>query len=138
MKKVLSLILIIAIVCTFSPHAAAEDMESIQPRYTYISAIHIDFAISSNGLAEYTAKITTTDYYFTKIECKLQKYNNETDTWTTVYSWTDTGVGRATMSKQYMVYSGKYRIAVTGTIYDDNNRVIEIASKASSSYSYSG
>lgn len=136
MKKVLSWLLIISIVCTFSPYAIAADTESVQPRYAYISTIYIDFAISANGLAEYTAKITTIDYHQTKMECKLQRYSN--GDWTTVYSWSGTGVGRTTLNRQYMVYSGEYRIVVTGTIYDDNNRVIEIASKASNCYSYSG
>ena len=137
MKKLFSWLLVLAIVFSFVPRAHAEEETTVQPRYAYVTAIHIDFSINEdNGLSSFSAKVTAAGSYTVKLDCKLQKLVN--GVWTNVYSWQNTSLGRATQSGKYYVYAGTYRLAITGTIYDDDNTVIEIVGKTSSTYTYDG
>lgn len=136
MKKVMLFLLIISIVCTLSPSIAAEENIDIQPRYTYITGIFIDFTISPNGCAEYTSKASPSDLYKTTVESKLQKKVN--GIWITEYSSSETGIGKTTDSGTYWVFEGTYRVSVIVKIYDGNNNLIERVSEVSSIRTFSG
>lgn len=138
MKRTISLLLAVVMLCSFSSYASAEEQRetSIMPRYTHIAATLVDLSINE------TTNVSTNEAYFfsyddtleLQIECKLQRYNNSK--WNTVKTWTASGMGEAEVYKYWAVPSGyTYRDYVTFKVYDSNGNLVESVTR-SDSYSF--
>ncbi len=88
-------------------------------RYSYITMLSGGLSIDSNGLATCSglvipSKSTTR----TVLTVTLEQYNN--GSWAGIESWTNSGLGIASISKTGKRYvdRGKYRVVVNAKVYD--------------------
>ena len=109
----------------FIPASAAvyyEDIQQIQPRYTYIDAV------GSSGKATCTGVGYAKDTYATvDMTVQLQQYVD--GGWKTLEIWTGSDVNMAVVSGEYYVYKGyKYRTKTNMVVYDEDGNYLESAS----------
>lgn len=132
MRRFLSAILAVVLVVIFAvPCFAAETDENvIMPRFTYFILLTADFTIDEDtGVSSSNASSFSVDGYTNKIVCKLQR--ERTNGWTTLKTWTATGIGYASIDQDWAVYSGyNYRIVVTFSVLDSDGTVLETLTKA--------
>ena len=115
----------------FIPASAAvyyEDIQQIQPRYTYIDAVGAKISISSSGKATCTGVGYAKDTYATvDLTVQLQQYLD--GGWKTLEIWTGSDVNMAVVSGEYYVYKGyKYRTKTNMDVYDEDGNYLESAS----------
>ncbi len=132
MKRKLAVFLVLAMcVVGFAPPVSAttefRDVETIQPRYTYIDAVGAKISIDSKGKATCTGVGYAKDTYATvDLTIQLQQYKN--NTWTTLQTWTGSDINMAVVSGEYYVYKGyKYRTKTNMIVYDENGKYLESA-----------
>lgn len=130
-KIVMFLVLALFVSSVLLPASAAaeyEDVQEVQPRYTYIDAVGAKISIDSNGKATCTGVGYAKDTYAAvDLTVELQQYKN--DTWTTLKIWTGSDVNMAVVSGEYYVYKGyKYRTKTNMIVYDENGKYLESAS----------
>ena len=129
MKRILSFALVLTLAfAMILPVMAAENDQTISPRYSYISMLETDLTINpSSGIATCGATCYTNGASSVKLVCRLQRYENKT--WNTVYSWTSTGTNIATITKQRAVYSGyTYRTFTSCYVYNASGALVEVGS----------
>ena len=91
--------------------AFAEENTSIQPRYTYISDYSLSLYVSDGNAhisADLDGKTGTTESY---IKCNLEKLTGSY--WMQIQSFSKTGVNSITLSADYPVGRGTYRVMGT-------------------------
>lgn len=115
----------------FIPASAAvyyEDIQQIQPRYTYIDAVGAKISINSSGKATCTGVGYAKDTYATvDLTVQLQQYVD--GGWKTLEIWTGSDVNMAVVSGEYYVYKGyKYRTKTNMVVYDEDGNYLESAS----------
>lgn len=132
MRRFLSVVLAAVLVVIFAVpcFAATSDENVIMPRYTYFILLTCGLTIDEDtGISSSNASSLSVDGYTNKIVCKLQR--ERTNGWTTVKTWTATGIGDAFLDQDWAVYSGyNYRIVVTFSVLDSDGTVLETLTKA--------
>ena len=125
MKRVLSLLLMCALLLALAAPVSATEELSVQPRFAYIHTTYLDFSINeSTGVATCYANCTAASGVTIKIEGYLQQKIN--GGWIHVKNWTVTGSNVAVLNKQWGVYSGyQYRFYARFYIYDANGAFLE-------------
>lgn len=137
MKRILTLLLVSALLFALAAPASAATVEPAQPYFNYIRIASIDFSIDeSTGIAYCFADCSANTGVSIVINGTLQQY--EEGDWTGVKSWVNVGSGYVAMDKQRAVYSGEhYRFYVTYKIYNTAGTLLE-SHTASKSYYYPG
>lgn len=124
MKKVISLLIVIGILCGMVVSVSAS---TVQPRWTYLDAVYANLDINWLGVATCEGGAAANDTVTVKVVVRLQQLKDTG--WSTITSWSSTGTLSATSSGSYAVYSGyTYRVSVTGHVYDSNGTLIETGS----------
>lgn len=131
MRKIFSLIVSIMLVFTFVPQTIlANDIVSsgeAVARWSYVSSIGVEFYPSGDFSGD--ASLSTSN----KFTLTLTLQNKISGRWEDVDSWSETTQIYSFISDSYELEDGvTYRIKVTVDVYDSADRVIETASKYSS------
>ena len=128
MRRIISFLLVFALIMSYTVSVSAAVMDGVQPRYTYVLDVQAIPSINeSTGIASCSGSITTRNTYPVKVDVHLQMQENTG--WTTLKTWSSTGTLAATVAKAWAVYSGhNYRVLVVGFVYDSNGNIIESAS----------
>lgn len=136
MKRIVSLLIVIAIMSIMVvPATAASSEPVVQPRWSYLDTVTAYLDINETwGMTTCEGRATAGEYVTVKVIVRLQQL---TDTgWSTLKSWSSTGLVTAAASGNYAVYSGyTYRVSVTGYVYDDDGNIVETGS-ATDTYIY--
>ena len=137
MKRICVVGLVMLLIVSFvTPCFAAGVSESApSPRYAYIGVNTVHLRINeSTGIAQCSADCYTDEPYNVEVVCKLQKYAG--GFYSTVKTWSDSGISYACTYGEWAVYSGyTYRLYATFYVRDSNGNLLEVAS-SSDSYNY--
>lgn len=128
MKRVISIILTVCLLLSFSISCFAEEVNNgPMPRYAYISGYNYSLTINSAGTATCTASCSTDGYYNIQIKCYYQ-YHDGTQ-WCSFKFFPASGYCYTSLNKQANTISGftRYRIKVVFTIFDSSNNQLESA-----------
>lgn len=125
MKKLISILLLGALLCGMILPASAAVIDPVAPQFKKIISTTVSFYVDEGtGIAHCYASCIAESDVTIKITGTLQQYTN--GSWVYVTSWTTTDVGVAVLDKQYKVASGyKYRFIARFYIYDANGSFIE-------------
>lgn len=133
-RRLISAILVMAMLCTFAlPVFAALD-ETMQPRFSYTNSIFAKIEFNKLlGIAKCTGNVVAKSMVPIKTIVRLQQ---ETDTgWVTLATWENTGEATCACYGEYAVYRGyTYRVTVTGYVYDVDGVLKEVTSASHSDY----
>lgn len=113
MKRTLSILLVLALLCALTVPVSAAVATPIQPRYTYLGITSGAFQIDEQtGAAYCIAKCTAASSVTIEITGKLQQFKN--GKWTTLKTWVEIGNLLVTFDKLWYVVSGyQYRFVIT-------------------------
>jgi hypothetical protein len=143
MKKIIiiSLVSIILIFSAFPVYAgdtANPGTENkIAPRFTAILSMSAGLSIDSWGKATCSGFVTPQSNSYTSVlTVSLQK--STSSGWSTIKSWTGSGVGFAgvVIEGHHYVASGKYRVCSTAKVYDSSGTLLEMESFYSAERTY--
>ena len=125
MKRILTLLLISALLLSLATPVSAATVAPVQPRFAYINATTVGLEIDTDtGIAGCYAECTADVGVTVKIVGTLQQYKN--GGWNDVKSWTNICTQIARIDKQWAVYSGyQYRFYVTFEIYNSLGTLLE-------------
>lgn len=131
---------VLLVICMIPSTAFAYETnqdDSIQLRYSQICYFTIDFDISSAGLASCYSHIETdTASNGVALNMQLQRSSNGR-TWSKIHEWSTDDKQTVSLDKTYYVSSGYlYRIHVTATVSNSTGRVLETATRDSSTVRY--
>lgn len=135
MKKLICLVLCMAMSLAMVNVAMAETTVIVQPKYSHTLLITVSFNLTA-GIARAAGEIQPRDDYETRVTVRLQqKVGNS---WITLETWTghkDPGTSEAGGTRSVdLGYS--YRVYVIGRVFDDNGYVLETVSKYSDVKTY--
>ena len=129
MKKIFSATLLVIMVLSLplSAYAAnANTDKMMSPRFSYILSMSAGLEINSAGKAGCAGTVTpSSNTYTSDLTISLQQ---KTGTgWSTIKSWTDSGVGYAgvTLEGYWYVVHGTYRVCSTAKIYSSSGTLLE-------------
>ena len=126
MKRLVSIGFVLLFLCSIIVPVFATGTTDVQPRYTEINAVSADLEINALGIASCSGQVTAKHLNSVEVIVRLQKYTGTS--WTTLKTWTSTGTATAYASGKYAVNSGyKYRVSVTGYVYDTDDTILETA-----------
>lgn len=134
--KVLGMLLIALII--FPNHGQAvelDDIENIQPLFTYINTFQGTFDIDSKGKSSSTVYLNSRNSDKIKINAHLQQYNS--GRWTTIKSWigSESSNSYGFTHNWYVNKGYSYRLVSYGYVYKGNN-IVESTSSTSKTISY--
>ena len=128
-KKILLFSSLMLLLCT---NIFASDLDNynsyennsleIAPRYKYLITNSNSFSITTDGKATCYGFTKTSPDYKAGVKVELQKY---TSTWSTVKTWSNIDNISATVYKNYTVAKGTYRLRITHTVLNSNNKILE-------------
>lgn len=134
LKKLISLLLSIILLCGFSTVAYAQSPNTIQqeetvqseadimPCFEYTNTTYTALNISSSGTATCTARLNGYDGTTTKIVIKMTLQKKTLLWWSEVDSWSTTiNTWYGALTKTASVDSGKYRVKTEFTVYSGSN-----------------
>ncbi|MGD9569516.1 MAG: hypothetical protein AB7V48_14595 [Sedimentibacter sp.] len=128
MKRVVGLIIVMSILLTFGMQAYASDEKiagEISPMYINLMSLSSYLDIDKLGIAACTANLTQSlSDGSCKLIMNLQKLDSD-GKWSTIATWTKEGVMKCVNSQYRAVSRGKFRLSVTGEVYDSNGNFIE-------------
>lgn len=125
-RTAISLVLLLGVML-----ATFASAQAVEPRYTGISQLITSLTISSKGAALCKGEVTVNAGYTADLTVELKQDG------TTIKTWTKTGSGTLRISETHYVMSGHdYIVTATATVYDSNNRVIEMPHKNTPQKSY--
>ena len=132
-KKICRLIYLLLVL--FIVNVAHAD-EGIVPYYAYTSSISASLSING-AVARAAGKITPENSLHTSITVRLQK-ESSSGAWSTISTWTGSNTsGKSEAGGTKVIASGyKYRVYVTGKVYNSAGSVIETVNKYSAVKSY--
>ena len=137
MRKAISIMLVCIIIFGLvSPAASASENNGAHARYAYIYSLINNFSINSSTKVAYcTGIITVLQPMSVKVVATLQIQEN--GVWRNINSRTATGTLEASASYNPMVKSGyKYKLIVTGYVYDSNGNLLEMDSVEKTAWCY--
>lgn len=128
MKKILCVILSIALLCAFPIQASASETEEIMPLFENINSVYACVSVDQTwGIATCTGRIVASGEYVVSVDVILQMYKD--GRWSTLATWSASDTWVASCTNYYAVYSGyTYRVLVYGSVYDDTGKIIETGS----------
>lgn len=128
MKKLISVLIIIALICTCVIEVAAYEQDGIMPLFENINSVYASLSIDQSlGVTTCTGRIVAKDMYPVSVDVVLQVKEN--GKWEEVCSWSASGTYTASCTEYYAVYSGyEYRVLTWGYVHDSNGRIIESGS----------
>ncbi len=145
MKKIIcmSLIVLMAIFSVVPAYAAVDERNSAQgsgmvsPLFTYILQLNAGLSIDSSGKAACRGDASL--YSSTNrvdLTVQLQKYTGSG--WSTVKTWTSSGVGipGTSILQYYYVVSGTYRVSATAKVYNSSGTLLETVTAYSPTSTY--
>lgn len=107
----------------------------IAPYYTTLTKCSNDLSHNSKGKVMCEAKTQVRVGYTAGIEMELQQ--KKSGSWTTIKTWSDEHTNQVELSKSYYIEKGySYRLKLTHTAIDSNDKVVETATDYSSIVSY--
>lgn len=118
-------LLLVVLLQTFSFATAYDTHEEPSPasRYTYLSYITATITAIS-GKANCYARASAYSSYHLYMTVSLQKQQTN-GSWTTVKSWSTSGVGSCSLDKLWSVVSGYYRVIATVSVYNSGGSLVE-------------
>lgn len=132
------LVLIGLMACTVStvyakPAVYPDEDVDIAERLAYASKVQVDLIISGHS-ADISGLLTAiSSQYRCELTLSLRKYENSN--WNHVVdSWSATGsgfIGASIDTQKTGLAAGKYRVHLSGKIYDSDNRLVETVSRDS-------
>lgn len=129
MKKIISAALIVIMVFSLalSSYAAnANTDKKMSPKFSYILSMSAGLEINSAGKAGCAGTVTpSSNTYTSDLTVSLQQ--NTGTGWSTIKSWTDSGVGYVgvTLEGYWYVVHGTYRVCSTARIYSASGILLE-------------
>ena len=127
MKKILSIVLVIAILLGIasSVSAAAVDNYPVSPAYDYIEMNSVGINIDEDtGIATCTSSCYAQNGYTVEIVCSLQRYASAS--WLTIKTWTASSTDYASTRGTWAVYKGyTYRVYAAFRIRDAAGNLVE-------------
>lgn len=140
MKRIchrLACIVAMVLVCAMSLRIFASAAEiNLQPRYTTVTYFYATLSIPPSGQSKIQGGVSLTNLSYTvNLTMELQQWRNAS--WATIKSWTTRGKDHVVIDENWSVVLGyKYRIHATATVYDQNGKVLERATKNSATVTY--
>lgn len=133
MKRIISVLLVIAILSGTAISASAATEDTASPMFTNIKRTATSLDITSQGgPANCRAYCQVTTGYTVRIECTLQIYRSSQ--WSPVKSWTGSGTTTYTISESWPVSSGcTYRVYAKYYAYNTAGTLVESTSVVSQS-----
>ena len=132
MKRTITTLMIIGIICSLAiPFAASATESIVQPRWSYLDSVYAYLDINWLGVATCEGSAIARSSVEIKTVVRLQQL---TDTgWSTMKSWSDTGTLNASAGGKIAVARGyDYRVTVSAYVYDDNGNIVETGSSSDS------
>lgn len=127
MKRAITAFLVLVLMLSLSMRSMAAQVEedTVSPQYTYISSNSVSLVINENtGIATCSAYCYTVGTYTVEVECRLQRYTGSM--WTTIQTWSASGAGHASLTKNWAVYSGcTYRAYAIYSVRDSAGNLLE-------------
>ena len=109
-----------------------EDIDSVE-RLEYISKAQVDLVIEGKNAGISGVLKSISSQYRCELTLSLRKYENSN--WNHVVdSWSATGsgiIGASINTQKTGLAAGKYRVHLSGKIYDSDNRLVETVSRDS-------
>lgn len=135
-KRLLSMLLIIAVVLSFGASAVAANSYSVQPRWNYLTFIDNNIDITSSGIAKIGTWADATSSSATAINVTASLQQLKSSGWTEVKSWSETDMSRSYgFEKSWPVYHGySYRLVTTAKVYV--NGVLKETASLTTDYGY--
>lgn len=130
-------IIALVLVCVMSLSIFASAAEvNVRPYYIAMTDFATTLSIPVSGQAKVRGEVILVDADYTvSLTMELQQWRNAS--WAAIKSWTASGNGRVRIDENWHVVLGhKYRIHATATIYDQNGKVLERATKNSATVTY--
>ena len=142
MKKPISICLAVLILTLLTVPAYAVEVgnyttESVMsPQFTYIWQMSAGLGINSSGKAHCAGSVDVASMtYSAKLTVTLER--NKNGSWSTVQSWTGTGVGPGLIVEEdYYVVQGTYRVKTTAQAYNSEGTLLETQSIYSAKKTY--
>lgn len=136
-KRLVSVLLIVVMLLSFSSFASAEatsiiskvefeDSSTIQPLYDYTNQCLTNLT-NVNGKASCVADVTGYSGTTTKIEITMTLQKKTLLWWSTTETWTATyNTFYGTLTKSISVDSGTYRVKAVYKVYSGSNKIISV------------
>ncbi len=129
MKKIVRLIVLLSILLALDSQAFAYTQDladaEVSPMYIHLMTLSSSLDIDKLGIATCTAKLVQNlGDGSSELIMNLQKLNSD-NTWSSVHTWTKTGLKTCSDSQYKLVSKGTYRLFVTGKIYDSDGKFVE-------------
>lgn len=127
MKKNMSFMLAVVMLSVFVTPVFAAAPETVQPLYSNVAEVAAGLRIEeSTGTAYCTGRVEGIYEIPVEVLVQLQVYKN--GSWQTLISWSNTGLGYASVSQSFTIERGyQYRTFVTGYACNDLWLPIETA-----------
>ena len=127
--------MILVCVMSLSIFASAINVDA-QPYYLSIARFSIQFDIPASGRSDIVGSVVSSSSdYSVNLTVELQQWKNSS--WSTIKSWTTSGKGYVMIDENwYVVMGNKYRIHAAATVYDQNGKVLERATKNLATVTY--
>lgn len=129
MKRIISLVILIIILSSFSMNIFATTDESlteeVSPMYIHIMTLSAYIGIDKLGIATCSANMTQgLSSGSCELIMNLQKLNSD-NSWNTIATWTKEGIMKCANEQFRAVSKGTYRLSVTGKVYNGSGNLIE-------------
>ncbi len=110
--------------------------DAVHPQYTYTRTVTAQLIIDRSGRATCTGKVGLYDKNST-VSLTVRLLKKSGNTWITVKKWSDSRSGSLdySLSKEYTVTSGAYKVRVSGTVTTNSGKS-EVVSKSTSEQSF--
>lgn len=134
LRKILSIVLVGAMLSAFSIAFAADTEENIPPeiseQYVAVGSISAFITLDTSGKASCTGYVNLRNGYTASVNLQLQQYLG--GCWVPVITWSEEGGPTITLTGSRYVTSGySYRSVTTATVYDSDGNSVETVSGVS-------
>lgn len=134
LRKILGLVLVIAMLSTFSAALATDIDENIPPEnaedYVAVGSMAAFISLDAAKKASCTGYVNLQNGYTASVNLQLQQYVG--GCWVPIITWSDEGGPTITLSGSRYVASGySYRSVITATVYDKDGNDVETVSTIS-------
>ena len=128
MRRIICFLIAICLLVPLALPAAAEESNSVTPRYTHIQRLEANINFNSSGVATctVTGKALSASYKVS-LQCHFQGYNGTT--WMSIRNWYENGNYSVTTTQTANARADclDYRLWVLCQIKDSSGKVLEAA-----------